>query len=819
MTEQGRNAFESLIGSMIDDRYAVREALGEGGAAKVFLAQDLKYDRMVAIKVMHPEIGFSVGAERFEREIALAAKLNHPHIVPLLDAGETNGLLFYVMPAISGNTLRHHLRSHRQLPVDEALRLAHDVALAIDYAHSLGVVHRDIKPENILLAGGTAVVTDFGIAKLIGEGSTLDSLTRTGIAVGTVLYMSPEQASTGPIDARSDIYALGCLVYEMLAGEPPFTGPSPQSVMAKHAVDPVPPVRRLRASISQAMDEAIAMAMAKSPGDRFGRAVEFTEALQRARSVSTTSGEAYQSGSTPYLATQATSAQTAAAPAIVPATRAPSRNRIWMVAVAATVVAVSAFGVMRWRAGKAGGVAITDSTALKSIAVLPFDDVSQARDQEYFATGMADELLTALSRVPTLRVAARTSSYALRGTALTTSEIGQRLNVGSVLTGSISREGTQLRVTAQLVDVRTDSVLWQDRFLRDLRDVFAVQEEIAQQIAGSLKLLGVSNRPRLVRAPTSDDEAYQLYLRGRHAWRTRTATSLQQAVSYFQQAIARDSNYASAWAGLADTYTVIGLNFYGRPGENFQAAKRAAQRALALDDQNAEAHAAYASNIAFLDRDWPAADREYQRAIALDASYPTTYYFYAIFLQGLHQFDSALVMANRARDLDRESPVMAQGPGLTLIMAGRFAEARPSLEQAIAVAPNYYFPHAWYGIALARSGMRDSAIAEGRRAVALAPDNVLVETFLGQVYALAGQRDSAVAIATRLEARAARAPVPQVMLARLYSILGDVPRAMAALERGLTLNEAQLAQLRAPGFEALRGNPRYEAILKELRLP
>ena len=818
MSEQGRNAFESLIGSTIDDRYAVREALGEGGAAKVFLAQDLKYDRMVAIKVMHPQIGFSVGAERFEREIALAAKLNHPHIVPLLDAGETNGLLFYVMPAISGNSLRHHLRTHRQLPVDEALRLAHDVALAIDYAHTLGVVHRDIKPENILLAGGTAVVTDFGIAKLIGEGSTLDSLTRTGIAVGTVLYMSPEQASTGPIDARSDIYALGCLVYEMLAGEPPFMGPSPQSVMAKHAVDPVPPVRRLRGSIPAAMDEAIAMAMAKSPGDRFGRAVDFSEALQRARSVSTTSGEAYQSGSTPSPTAQTTSQQTAAA-LTTPAVQATARHRARLLAVIALVLVASTFGVVRWSAGRGAAVATADSMALKSIAVLPFDDVSQARDQEYFATGMADELLTALSRLPSLRVAARTSSYALRGTVLSTSEIGQRLNVGAVLTGSISREGTQLRVTAQLVEVRTDSVLWQDRFVRDLRDVFAVQEEIAQQIAGSLKLLGVRNRPRLVRAPTSDDEAYQLYLRGRHAWRTRTATSLQQAVSYFKQAIARDSNYASAWAGLADTYTVIGLNFYGRPGENFQEAKRAAQRALALDNLNAEAHAAYASNIAFLDRDWAAADRAYQRAIALDASYPATYYFYSIFLQGLRQSDSSLVMANRARDLDPESPVMAQGPGLALIMAGRFAEARPSLERAIAVAPNYYFPHAWYGIALARSGLPDSAITEARRAVALAPDNVLVETFLGQVYALAGQRDSAMAVAARLEARSERGPVPQVMLARLYSILGDVPHAMAALERGLMLNEAQLAQLRAPGFEALRGNPRYEAILKELRLP
>ena len=506
--------------------------------------------------------------------------------------------------------------------------------------------------------------------------------------------MSPEQASTGPIDARSDIYALGCLVYEMLAGEPPFMGPSPQSVMAKHAVDPVPPVRRLRGSIPAAMDEAIAMAMAKSPGDRFGRAVDFSEALQRARSVSTTSGETYQSGSMPSLTAPTTSQQTAAA-LTTPAVQAPARNRARLLAVIALVLVASTFGVVRWRAGRGAAVATADSMALKSIAVLPFDDVSQARDQEYFATGMADELLTALSRLPSLRVAARTSSYALRGTALTTSEIGQRLNVGAVLTGSISREGTQLRVTAQLVEVRTDSVLWQDRFVRDLRDVFAVQEEIAQQIAGSLKLLGIRVRPRLVRAPTSDDEAYQLYLRGRHAWRTRTATSLQQGVSYFKQAIARDSNYASAWAGLADTYTVIGLNFNGRPGENFQEAKRAAQRALALDDLNAEAHAAYASNIAFLDRDWAAADREYQRAIALDASYPATYYFYSIFLQGLRQFDSALVMANRARDVDPESPVMAQGPGLALITAGRFAKARPSLERAIAVAPNYYFPHAW----------------------------------------------------------------------------------------------------------------------------
>jgi serine/threonine-protein kinase len=801
-----------LTGTTIAGRYDLGEPLGEGGAATVYHAHDRVHDRPVAVKVMHPEVAVTVGFERFQREITVISRLSHPHIVPMLDAGETADSLFYVMPVIAGNSVRHALRARGRLELDLVLRIARDVALALDHAHAQGIIHRDIKPENILLAGGSAVVTDFGIAKLVGD-ATVDSLTRTGIAIGTVLYMSPEQANDGPIDQRADIYALGCLVYELLVGAPPFGGRTPQQVLLKHAVDPVPLVSAARPELPIALDDAIARAMAKDPADRPATATAFVEALEAARGTQTTSGEG--------VGTWRTSG---ARPSGVGAAAAGGARRPpigWLatglgVIVAGAVAALS----LRRRAPDAlpPSAPVAAPALAKALAVLPFDDVSRARDQEYFATGIADELLTALARLPGVRVAARTSAYALRGTTLSAPEIGRRLKVGRLLTGSIRREGDQLRVTAQLVDAAADTVIWQDTFDTEVRDVFAVQEAIAQRIAGRLEVTVGAGAP-LVDAGTRDPEAYQLYLRGRQGWRTRTATSLREAVDQYQRAIARDSGFASAWAGLADTYTVIGLNFYGRPGEQFALARTAARRALAIAPANADAQAAVATLLMYVDHDWDGADAAFRRAIALDPSNPTTYYFYSLFLTVVARHDSSMAMARRARELDPTSPVMAQGPGLSAVMAGDPQGARAPLEAAIAIEPRYYFPHAWYAVALARTGAPDSAIAEARRARALAPDNVLVRAFAGQVFALVGRADSARAIAAAVEADARTRAVPHVMLARLYSILGDVPAARAQLAQARRSGEAQLTQLRSPGFEAMRDDPLYREMLAAYRLP
>lgn len=588
----------------------------------------------------------------------------------------------------------------------------------------------------------------------------------------------------------------------MLIGTPPFAGGSARRVLVQHAVDPVPSVVAQRPGLPAGVDAAIARAMAKEPEERFATAMAFVEELQEAADL-VRSGD--RGADTVAVAT-------------VRGGAAGRRRRV----VAGLVLAAAATGgafLLRGRLAEgAGGTAAEDAGLGKSLAVLPFDDVSRARDQEYFATGIADELLTALARLPGLRVAARTSSYAFRGTALSAPEIGRRLRVGRLLTGSIRREGDQLRVTVQLADAITDTVIWQDRFDVEVRNVFAVQEAIAQRIAGRLEVATAASRT-LVDAGTRDPEAYQLYLRGRQGWRTRTATSLREAVDYYQRAIARDSGFASAWAGLADTYTVIGLNFYGRPGEQFALARAAARRALAVAPDNANAHTALATTLMYLDHDWVAADSTFRRAIALDPTNPTTYYFYSLFLTIVARHDSSLAMARRARELDPASPVMAQGPGLSAVMAGRPAAAIPELEAAIAVDPGYYFPHAWHAVALARTGRRDSALAEARRASSLAPDNVLVRTFQGQVFGLVGLADSARAVARELEAAGRQRAIPHAMLARMYSIIGDLPAARTQLEAARRSGEAQLTQINAPGFEAMRDDPLYRAMLRQYRLP
>jgi eukaryotic-like serine/threonine-protein kinase len=807
---------EHLTGSLIAGRYRIERKLGEGAAAVVFLAHDERHGRDVALKILRPEVAVALGGARFEREISLSARLSHPHIVPMLDAGETdypgaqNGakVLYYVMPVLQGASLRDRLDQQGQLSFDETLQITRDVGLALDYAHAEGVIHRDIKPENVLIGGGTAVVADFGVAKVVSDGSSSNSLTRTGFALGTVLYMSPEQSTAGPVDSRSDIYALGCMVYEMLAGEPPFTGPNPQSILAKHFTDPVPLVRRLRPNLPPGIDEAIAMAMAKTPADRFATAGEFTAALERTRTANMTSL------GTPALAPQAPAPAPTPAP---PTTPAGGRGR--GVAIALGALGIVALGVamlmLRVRSGQAPLKPSADS--VRAIAVLPFDDVSPAKDQEYFATGMADELVTALARLPNLRVAARTSSFALRNTTLSPAEIGRRLRVSALLTGSIAKDGNRLRIRTELVDVNADSVLWRQSFDKEMKDVFVVQEQIAQTVVSQLRVLGTSGKP-LVSIATNDTAAYALYLRGRLAWNERTAGSLRQAVTYFRQAIAKDSNYARAWAGLADTYNVIGLNFYGHPGDNFQLGREAALQAIALDSTLAEAHAALASATAFLARDWKAAEASYKTAIQLDPTYPTTYYFYSIFLLNLRRNEEGIANAKRAHELDPSSSALAQGVGMAYLNSGRFAEALEPFRLAISLQPRYYFPHSWYAIALARVQQRDSALAEAREAVRLAPDNMLVRVFLGQTYALIGQRDSAYATARAVEALQPATPVPNVMIGRLYGIIGDKDRAVAAIRRGIDVNEAQAGQLLIPGFDTLFGDPRFEAMLREVHL-
>ena len=784
----------------ISDRYTVSRRLGRGGMAAVYLARDSRYDRDVAIKVMHSEIANGVGAERFLREISVAAKLTHPHIVPLLDSGAVDGTLWFAMPVVEGQSLRERLDRDRQLPIAEAVRIAQDVAGALAYAHAHNVVHRDIKPENVLLSSGSAVVADFGLAKGL-EAAGAESLTNTGIAVGTALYMSPEQATgADTVDGRSDIYSLGCMLYEMLTGEPPYVGKTVQAVIAKRFSDPVPSPRRLRTTMSQALDDIVMHALAKSPADRFQTAEEFGAALAQAM-------EAGVSTSNPSAAAASTSAS-----ALAPA-RPARRGYVLVAGVLTAVVMLAALAL--WRFGSHGDA--TDPHRPRSIAVLPFANESDDKGQEYFSAGMTDELLSALSAIKQLRVAARTSSYAVRNQASDVRDIGRKLNVESVLEGSVRKAGDHVRVSVELVSTADGFRIWGATYDKDLSDVFAMQEQIAQAVVSSIKLQ-LGEQRAIVHQSTSDVEAYQMYLRGRHAVDQRTPAALEEATEWFRKATDRDPLYARAWSGLADVYILQGLNFYAPPRDAYPKGEAAARRALSLDSTLAEAHTSLGAVLYLYDRDFAQAEKEFDRAIALDPSYPIAHYFYSLMLTG-RDFARAKAEAQRAQALDPLSPPIAQALGMVLVGNARYAEAIPTLRAATQLDPNYYFPHAWLGAALAHSGDTTEGIAESKRALALNPSNTLVMAFLGEVYAVTGDRKSALDVVAKLDSISHVRPVCGTYVARLLDRLGDSNGAFRWLDYAVAAHEGQLSQMRYPDtFPHLSKDPRFKALARQLGL-
>jgi eukaryotic-like serine/threonine-protein kinase len=472
----------------LEGRYRIERELGQGGMAVVFLAQDLRHDRHVALKVLRPEISAEIGAERFLREIKLAAGLTHPHILPVYDSGDAGGLLFYVMPNMEGRSLRERLDRERQLPLEDALRVTREVAAALDYAHRHQVVHRDVKPENILLHEGAAMVADFGIGKALSrDGST----TQTGVTLGTPAYMSPEQASgEKDLDGRSDLYSLGCVLYEMLAGEPPFTGPTAQAVIAKRFVSPIPKVRVTR-DIPEAVDDAVTRALSRTPVDRFATAADFATAL----------------------AALVRDSGTVRPPPDVPK----------------------------------GG------PTQKSIAVIPLANLSADPENEYFSDGMTEEIINALAKLPGMQVASRTSSFAFKGKEVDVRQIGEKLGVGTVLEGSVRKAGKRIRITAQLINVENGYHLWSETYDRQLEDVFAIQEEISRAIVEALKLRLGGATDHVV-APTKNIEAYNLYLKGRFFFNKFTEPGLQKALELFQLALLEDPAFARAYAGIADVW-------------------------------------------------------------------------------------------------------------------------------------------------------------------------------------------------------------------------------------------------------------------------
>ena len=771
------------IQASLGDNYTLEREVGGGGMSHVFVADDAALGRKVVVKVLSTELTASVNVERFNREIRVAATLQHACIVPVHSAGEADGLPYYTMPLVEGETLRARLSREGALPIADVTRIMRDVAEALSYAHGRGVVHRDIKPENILLARHHAVVTDFGIAKALSAStatpeSNAGTLTQVGVALGTPAYMAPEQALADPTaDHRVDLYSLGVVAYEALTGRPLFTGAaSPAALIVAHASTTPEPISKARADVPAALDALVMRLLAKKPNERPQSADEVLAALD--------------SGATTSVASRR------------PRTR-------WLLTAAAALAVIISGAVLASRRS-----AQPDATVGASIAVLPFVNMSGDSHDDYLGDGLSEELIDALSKLERLKVAARASSFAFRGDSKDVREIGRRLGVASVLTGSVRRIGNQLRVNTQLVSASTGFNLWSDKYDREMTDVFAVQDTITRAIVAALRVqLGDADRDAIQSRPAKNVQAYENYLRGLHAWRQR-GRSLVDAVRYFSEAIAADSTYAPAYAGLAGALiTSISWSML-TPDEALPRARAAALKAIAIDSMLAEAHDALGDVLC--GEDFASAEREFQRAIQLNPGLANAHFRYSYCLMGQGRNDDAIREARRALVLDPLNPSNYAAIGRAHLHARRYREGIEAMEPARALQPDQSAIRGWRSQLYVEQGDGPSAIRECRAAMNLTPGANLWVAACAAVFARAGQTDTA---REMLRGPERDSLPPNYWIAQAYAALGDRDRAFHWLNRAVEERSGWVSEIIGPSWDRMRNDARYIAVARRRQLP
>jgi TolB-like protein/tRNA A-37 threonylcarbamoyl transferase component Bud32/lipoprotein NlpI len=748
---------ESLAAALAD-RYRIDREVGRGGMATVYLAHDLRHDRKVAIKVLREDLAAALGAERFLREIRLTARLDHPHILALLDSGDAGGTLFYVMPYVEGESLRDRLTRERTIPLSDALLIAREVADALDYAHARSIIHRDIKPENILLAAGHARVADFGIARALSAAEATQ-VTQVGIVIGTPAYMSPEQAvGETALDGRSDLYSLGCVLYEMITGAAPFAGTASSAILARRFRETPPPLRDTRPEVSGELELLVGRMLSTDPTGRQASAVELARALDAAVT--------HQSGEGPA--------------------RTPAGSR----------------------------------PATRSIAVLPFVNMSADPENEYFSDGMTEELISVLTRMGGLQVAARSSVFAYKGKSEDARVIGRALNVDTVLAGSVRKAGNRIRLSAQLTSVADGYQVWADTFDRELSDVFAVQDEISQAIARALQVrLVPSAGPVPGRKGTDDVEAYTLYLRGRFHWGRRTESEIRKGLEHFQQALARDPGYALAEIGVADSYNILGFYDWLHPREAFPRALAAANRALALDDSLAAAYCSRAYVRLYHEWRWAAAEEDFRRALDLAPEYATGWHYYGNLLVQQGRVPEAEAAMQQAVTREPLSLIANAAGGWADYYARRWDSAIAHHRSTIELDPSFMLGHLWLGHALVQAGEPDEATTEYATAIQLSGRSAIAVAGLARACASAGRRRESDRLVAELDELARQRFVPQYDIAAVYAASGDPDAAFPRLSRALEEREHELVFLAVdPVMDPLRTDPRFASIAARVGL-
>ena len=793
---------ELTTGSTFAGRYQIIEELGKGGMGKVYRVLDKKLKEEVALKLIKPEVASDKETiERFSNEVRLARRIGHRNVGRMFELMQDEGTHFITMEYVTGEDLKSFIRRSRQLTVGTAIAIAKQVCEGLAEAHRLGVVHRDLKPSNIMIdKEGNARIMDFGIARsLKGKG-----ITGAGMMIGTPEFMSPEQVEGKDIDQRSDIYSLGIILYEMATGRVPFEGDTALSIAMKHKGEIPKNPKQLNPNIPEDLSSVILKCLEKDKTNRYQTATEVRSELGKIeRGIPTTEQ-------------------------VIPEKKAFTSKEI-TVTFGLKKILLPALGllffiiaaiVIIWKVFPKKEAAPAAS-AKKSIAVLPFVDLSQAQNNEYLCDGISETLINTLTNIEGLWVPARTSAFFFKGKTQDIREIGQKLGVENVLEGSVQVAGDNLRVTARISNAQDGRQVWSEIFNRKMADIFTIQDDIAKAIVTALKikLLGEKGAP-LIKNYTENLEAYNLYLQGRNLWNKRDEADLIKSIEYFEKAIEIDQNYALAYTGVGDAYYILGNNGFWPAEKAFPKAKAAALKALGIDDKLAEAHATLASIMCDYDWDFVGAEKEFKLAIELNPGYATAHQFYAVSLSSFGRYEEAMREIKIARNLDPLSPRISTDVGLFLYFERRYGQALEELNKALEVDPSHYATYIFLGWAYEAKGKYEEAVKYYLRYIELRGGSKDRDPNIAGCYALMGKREEAQKVLNNIIVYSKGNYVPSVPIASVFSALGEKEQTFAWLEKALRERDPYLLMflITLHRFDPVRSDPRYAALLRKIGL-